>query len=92
MIKLNNTHGHSTRGHSLKLQVFRSTHNIRQHYFINRATNVWNGLTEEIVNAPSLNAFKARLDRHWINHPYKFIRDTTPINQTRRRENIRLGE
>jgi len=25
----------------------------------------WNGLTQQIVDAQSVNAFKNRLDRHW---------------------------
>ena len=30
----------------------------------------WNPLPEDIVCAPSLNAFKNRLDKHWREHVY----------------------
>ena len=29
------------------------------------AGNVWNTLPREVVNAPSLNSFKSRIDRLW---------------------------
>jgi len=29
--------------------------------------NLWNGLPEEVVSAPSLSAFKGRLDKFWDN-------------------------
>ena len=29
-------------------------------------------LPENVVNAPSLNAFKSRLNKHWYWHPNKF--------------------
>ena len=30
-----------------------------------RIVNVWNSLTEDIVQAPSVNCLRERLDRHW---------------------------
>ena len=35
---------------------------IRKKYFTRRVVNHWNALPREIVEAPSLKAFKARLD------------------------------
>jgi len=32
-----------------------------------RIVNIWNSLPTEVVNAPSLNSFKNRLDRFWMN-------------------------
>ena len=61
----------NTRGNSLKLPKHRSETSIRRHVFRNRIVNDWNSLPEDVVNAPSLNCFKARLDRHWKNHPLK---------------------
>ena len=33
----------------------------------------WNELSSEVVNAPTVNAFKARLDSVWKNLPSKYI-------------------
>jgi len=34
-------------------------------FFRNRVVRHWNGLTQQIVDAQSVNAFKNRVDRHW---------------------------
>lgn len=59
-----------TRGHRLKLFLER-THrlDIRKHSFRNRIPSLWNSLPEHVVCAPSLDSFKARLDKFWVNHP-----------------------
>ena len=62
----------ATRGHSYKLHKERSRLNLRAGTFSNRVINAWNKLPENVVNAPSLNAFKSSLNRHWHGHPYKF--------------------
>ena len=31
-----------------------------------------NQLADYVVNAPSLNSFKSRLNKCWLGHPYKF--------------------
>ena len=51
------------RGHSLKLYKKRSRLMVRANCFSNRVVDTWNSLTEDIENAPSLNAFKSRLNR-----------------------------
>ena len=61
-----------TRGHPLKLFKERPRLNVRANSFSNRVTNTWNQLPEDIVMAPSLNAFKGRLNKYWSSHPYKF--------------------
>ena len=62
----------STRGHSLKLFKCRSRLKIRANSFSNRAVDTWNNLPEQIVQAPSLNCFKSRLNNWWKHHPSKF--------------------
>lgn len=62
----------STRGHSLKLFKKRFRLQIRANFFSNRVVENWNSLSEDIVNTPSLNAFKSRLNRFWHQHPCKF--------------------
>ena len=51
-----------TRGHSKKLLVQPVQNNIRKHSLALRSVRVWNELPEEVVNAESMNIFKARLD------------------------------
>ena len=55
----------NTRGHSLKLTKHRCLTKLRQDAFSQRIINDWNSLPEEVVNAPSVNSFKTRLDRVW---------------------------
>ncbi|MCG8047037.1 MAG: reverse transcriptase domain-containing protein [Candidatus Thiodiazotropha endolucinida] len=62
----------ATRGHSYKLYKKRSRLNVRANSFGNRIINTWNQLPETVVNAPSVNAFKSRLNKHWSKHPIKF--------------------
>ena len=54
-----------TRGHHLKLEKKRAAHHFRAKFFSNRAVTPWNELPDHVVSAPSTNAFKNRLDRHW---------------------------
>ena len=58
-----------TRGHSRKLMKNRSRLLVRSNFFSERVISVWNNLPESVVAAPSVNAFKNRLDAHWANHP-----------------------
>jgi len=38
---------------------------FRNKFFTQRVLRYWNRLPREVVDAPSLEAFKARLDGHW---------------------------
>ena len=52
-----------TRGHSLKVEKkFVNTRSFKC-FFTNRIITLWNKLPAECVNAPTVNAFKNRLDR-----------------------------
>ena len=53
-----------TRGHSLRIVRKASKGNRRAYYFANRVVVWWNDLPESVVNAPSVNSFKGRLDKH----------------------------
>ena len=62
-----------TRGHSKKkLFKYRFRLTLRANSFSNRVANTWNSLTENVISAPSLNAFKSRLNQCWKRHPRKF--------------------
>ena len=52
-----------TRGHSLKLKKKHCHSNIRLHFFSQRVLNRWNSLTQEEVDATSIDSFKNRLER-----------------------------
>ncbi len=71
-----------TRNHGFKVKKEKNTNALRTRFFGNRAANMWNALPTYIVNAPSLNAFKSRLDEHWKS--YKFTEDmrTIPFHRT----------
>ena len=54
----------STRTNSKKVVYNRANTNIRKNSFgIYRIAKYWNKLQENIVNAPSINSFKNRLDK-----------------------------
>ena len=63
-----------TRGHSLKLKKSKFRLNPRGHFFTQRIINLWNELEEETVSAPSINAFKNRLDKEWEEKEWKYNR------------------
>jgi len=60
-----------TRGHDRKLLKIRCRTGLRSNYFTYRVVNVWNNLPQDIVNAPSLDTFKSRIDKHWAQLYYR---------------------
>ena len=57
--------GHDLRGHSLKLVQPRNTSRVRRMFFSQRVLADWNRLPQHVVEAPSTDAFKNRLDKLW---------------------------
>ena len=57
----------ATRGHRFKLKKQSCKSDIRKNVFSLRVFNLWNALPHDVVDAPSVDAFKGRLDKHWKN-------------------------
>ena len=49
----------------MKLFKKRSQLLARQNFFSQRIVNYWNELPTYVVEAPSVNSFKSRIDKHW---------------------------
>jgi len=54
------------RGNSKKIYKGRVRTDLRANAFSQRVVNSWNSLPENVVSAPSINAFKSRLNTHWV--------------------------
>jgi len=47
-------------------------YDLRKHFFSARIENIWNSLPDSVVDACTVNAFKARLDKFWQHQVVKF--------------------
>ena len=70
----------SARGNDKKLYLDRSNYQIRQNSFTIRVVKHWNSLPNNIVNAPSINSFKNRLDRFWKDQDIMYEDFTAPVD------------
>ena len=62
-----------TRGNQLKLRGGNFRTDCRKFFFSERVVNLWNSLPDSVVDAPSVNALKSRLDLYW--HDKRFIQE-----------------
>ncbi len=60
-----------TRNNGFKIAKKRCTTSVRKDFLGSRVVNPWNSLPSEVVQSPSLNSFKARLDKHWESYQYQ---------------------
>ena len=62
----------STRGHHFKVAKPRADSRMRRNHFAVRVVTDWNSLPHDVVEAPSVNSCKNRLDKHWATFMYQF--------------------
>ena len=77
---LNLHSGRVTRGHCKKLSKERCLKEIRRKSFPIRVVSTWNDLPEHVVTAPTVNAFKNRLDKHWRHLPTMYNPDCYSVD------------
>ena len=53
------------RGHTMKLSKQRTSLDVRKYSFSQRVVQEWNKLSEDVVEATSVNQFKNRFDKFW---------------------------
>ena len=62
--------GTVTRNHGFKLTKRRPNFAPRANFFSYRIVDSWNILPSPVVNSPTLNCFKSRLDKAWAAHKF----------------------
>jgi len=63
---------HDTRKHRFALQQSHVHYDMRKFNFSNRIIPIWNSLPDYVVASPTINTFKARLDKFWENQNVRY--------------------
>ena len=63
---------YDTRNHRFALQQSHILYDMRKFSFPNRIIPLWNSLPYYVVSSPTLNTFKARLNRFWENQEIRY--------------------
>jgi len=62
----------NTRGNNYKLQNHSFHYDLQKHFFSACTVNIWNSLPNSVVDACTVKAFKACLDKFWQHQLVKF--------------------
>jgi len=62
----------NTRGNHYKLQNHTFLYDLRKNFFSAHIVNIWNSLANSVIDACTVNAFKACLDKFWQHQSVKF--------------------
>ena len=68
------------RGHTYKIVKNSFRLDVRKHFFSNRVVDAWNELPQHVVDAETVNSFKARLDTFFIKFKWNNLMPRIFIN------------
>ena len=71
----------NTRGNCMKIFKKRVKTEFRRGMFSQRMVNTWNSLPNNVINSPSINCFKNRLNKFWVGPQYTFKFEATCYRQ-----------
>jgi len=63
---------HDTRNHRFALQQSHVHYDMRKFNFSNKIIPMQNSLSDYVVASPTINTFKARLDKFWENRDVRY--------------------
>jgi len=78
----------STRINSNKIPHQRFNTAVRKNSYSVRIAKYWNKLPDNITNAPSINAFKNRLDKHWKDEDIYYLDYKSEITGSHANRNV----
>jgi len=81
--------GSITRGNRYKLLNHSCHYDLHKHYFTACIVNIWNSLPDHAVDVNTVNLFKTRLDKFWVNQGVKYD-FTADLTRTRGRSGCDL--
>ena len=83
----------SPRDHSLTLFKLRSENNLRRKSFPHRCVDIWNALSQHVVEAENVLTFERRLDKFLDNQAIKYVYDEKiSIPDTGRNNTVNLDD
>ena len=63
---------YNIRGHQYSMFQYYVHYDTRKYFFTNRIIPLWNSLPSEVVLSDTIDTFKNRLDKFWMNQEFKY--------------------